>query len=58
MFRGRGLAEDTIALMEHWRQAVAVVPSRDAVIVRLGWTFERTKMDACAFVAQVLETQR
>ncbi len=56
--RGRGLPEDTIALMGHWGQVVAVVPSSEAVVVRLGWTFDRTKFDPCAFVAQVLETLR
>jgi hypothetical protein len=38
----------------HWGQIVAVVPSREAVIVRLGWTFRRGQFDDCAFVAEVL----
>ena len=38
----------------HWGQIVAVVPSRHAVVVRLGWTFDRERFDACGFVADVL----
>jgi hypothetical protein len=34
------------------------VPSREAVIVRMGWTFDRTKFDGCALVAQVLGALR
>jgi hypothetical protein len=39
----------------HWGQVVAMVPSRDAVIVRLGWTFRGGQFDSCAFVASVLK---
>ena len=39
----------------HWGQVVAMVPSRNAVIVRLGWTFRSGQFDSCAFLAQVLE---
>jgi hypothetical protein len=45
---------DTLAMRGHWGQIVAVVPSRRAVIVRLGWTFDVTRFDACRFVADVL----
>ncbi len=45
---------DTLAMLGHWGQIVAVVPSRQAVIVRLGWTFDRERFDPCAFVADVL----
>ncbi|MDD5333748.1 MAG: serine hydrolase [Rhodoferax sp.] len=51
-----GVPADTVAMMGHWGQIVAVVPSREAVIVRLGWTFKRAQFDACAFVADVLRT--
>jgi len=51
-----GVPADTVAMMGHWGQIVAVVPSREAVIVRLGWTFKRSQFDACAFVADVLRT--
>lgn len=56
--RGRGLPPDLLTMSGHWGQVVAIVPSRDVVIVRLGWTFERSRFDACAFVGQVLATLR
>lgn len=52
--KGQGLPPDTIAMEGHWGQIVAVVPSREAVIVRLGWTFKRGQFSACKFVADVL----
>ena len=51
-----GLPPDTIAMSGHWGQMVAMVPSRDAVIVRLGWTFRRGQFDNCAYLAAVLKT--
>ncbi len=54
--RGSGVPPDTLAMNGHWGQVVAMVPSRDAVIVRLGWTFRSGQFDSCAFVAQVLAT--
>jgi CubicO group peptidase (beta-lactamase class C family) len=50
-----GVPADTVAMMGHWGQVVATVPSREAVIVRLGWTFKHSQFDACAFVAEVLK---
>jgi hypothetical protein len=38
----------------HWGQIVAVIPSRDTVVVRLGWTFKRGQFDACKLLADVL----
>jgi CubicO group peptidase (beta-lactamase class C family) len=52
--KGQGLPEDTIAMEGHWGQLVAVIPSREAVVVRLGWTFKRGQFNACKFVAEVL----
>jgi CubicO group peptidase (beta-lactamase class C family) len=49
---------DTIAMRGHWGQIVAMVPSRQAVIVRLGWTFDKTRFDNCRFVADVLASLR
>ena len=49
-----GVPEDTVAMGGHWGQVVAMVPSRDAVIVRLGWTFKRDQFDACRLIADVL----
>ncbi len=53
--RGSGIPPDTLAMSGHWGQVVAMVPSRDAVIVRLGWTFRGGQFDSCAFVASVLK---
>ncbi len=53
--RADGIPADTLAMSGHWGQVVAMVPSRDAVIVRLGWTFRRGQFDSCAFVASVLK---
>ena len=54
--KGYGLPPDTLSMGGHCGQIVAMVPSRQAVIVRLGWTFKRKQFDSCAFVAQVLKT--
>jgi CubicO group peptidase (beta-lactamase class C family) len=56
--RDLGLPEDLIAMSGHWGQLVAVVPSHEAVIVRLGWTFDRSAFDPCAFIGQVLAALR
>jgi CubicO group peptidase (beta-lactamase class C family) len=53
--RASGIPADTLAMSGHWGQVVAMVPSRDAVIVRLGWTFRGGQFDRCAFVASVLK---
>jgi hypothetical protein len=45
---------DTIAMRGHWGQIVAMVPSRQAVVVRLGWTFDKSRFDSCRFVSDVL----
>jgi CubicO group peptidase (beta-lactamase class C family) len=51
------IPEDTVSMEGHWGQIVAMVPSRDAVIVRLGWTFNGSEaFDGCQFVSDVLET--
>ena len=36
-------------------RVLAMVPSREAVIVRMGWTFRRKQFDSCAFVAAALK---
>ena len=45
---------DTIVMGGVWGQTVAVVPSRDAVVVRLGWTFKSAHYDPCKLLADVL----
>ena len=54
--KGRGVPADTLSMSGHWGQVVAMVPSRETVIVRLGWTFKRDQFDACALIADVLKT--
>jgi CubicO group peptidase (beta-lactamase class C family) len=52
-----GLPEDTVSMEGHWGQIVAMVPSRNAVVVRLGWTFNgEDAFDGCQFVSDVLKT--
>ena len=52
--RGYGLPADTVSMEGHWGQVVAMVPSRHAVIVRLGWTFNSDQFDECRLLADVL----
>jgi len=49
-----GVPADTVVMDGHWGQMVAVVPSRDAVVVRLGWTFKSDQFSACKLLADVL----
>jgi CubicO group peptidase (beta-lactamase class C family) len=51
-----GIPEDAIAMEGHWGQLVAMVPSRDAVVVRMGWTVADDQFDGCQFLADVLAT--
>ncbi len=48
-----GVPADTLSMEGHWGQLVAMIPSQDAVVVRLGWTFESDQFDACRFIADV-----
>lgn len=47
--------EDTMSMQGHYGQIVAMVPSYDAVIVRMGWTINKDEFDSCAFIAEVLK---
>lgn len=47
---------DTVAMEGHWGQLVAVVPSKDAVVARMGWTVADDGFDVCAFLSGVLAT--
>ena len=48
--------EDTIAMGGHWGQMVAMVPSKDAVMVRMGWAVADDVWDDCQFLGDVLAT--
>jgi CubicO group peptidase (beta-lactamase class C family) len=50
-----GYPKDTLLMEGHYGQVVAMIPSKDAVIVRLGWSVD-TDFDGCAFVADVAKT--
>jgi CubicO group peptidase (beta-lactamase class C family) len=47
---------DTVAMQGHWGQIVAMIPSRNAVVVRLGWTFKRGQFNECQFLSDVLSS--
>jgi CubicO group peptidase (beta-lactamase class C family) len=47
---------DTLAMSGHWGQMVAMVPSKDAVVVRMGWTVADDVYDKCTFLGDVLAT--
>ncbi len=49
-----GVPADTVAMQGHWGQIVAMIPSRNAVIVRLGWTFKKQQFDDCQFLSDVI----
>lgn len=51
-----GVPPDTMAMGGHWGQMVAMVPSRNAVIVRLGWTFDKAQFNDCQLISDVLAT--
>ncbi len=53
--KDRGIPPDTLVMGGHWGQVVAMIPSRDAVILRMGWTFNRAQFDSCAWIAGVLK---
>jgi CubicO group peptidase (beta-lactamase class C family) len=50
-----GYPKDTLLMEGHWGQVVAMVPSKDAVIVRLGWSID-ADFDGCRFVADLAAT--
>ena len=54
--RQAGVPEDTLAMTGYWGQLVAMVPSHQAVIVRLGWRPGADRFDACRLVADVLQS--
>jgi CubicO group peptidase (beta-lactamase class C family) len=51
-----GVPADTLSMEGHYGQLVALVPSHDAVIVRLGWTITSSNFDGCQLISDVLKT--
>jgi CubicO group peptidase (beta-lactamase class C family) len=51
-----GVPADTIAMGGHWGQTVAMVPSKDAVVVRMGWTVADDVYERCQLLSDVLST--
>lgn len=49
-----GVPKDTLSMDGHYGQVVAMVPSKKAVIVRLGWTVEKPQFNECTFISDVL----
>ncbi len=49
-----GVPKDTLSMEGHYGQVVAMVPSKDAVIVRLGWTVDKEQFDSCQLISDVL----
>ena len=49
-----GLPADTLLMAGHWGQLVAAIPSREAVIVRLGMTQDRSRFSRCDFIRSIL----
>ncbi len=49
-----GVPADTLLMEGHWGQMVAAIPSRHAVITRLGWTFNSDQFDECQFISDVV----
>jgi CubicO group peptidase (beta-lactamase class C family) len=51
-----GLPADTFMALGHNEQIVAVIPSLDAVVVRLGWTPEGMTFDSNRYIADIAAT--
>ncbi len=47
-----GVPADTLAWSGHWGQIVAMVPSKDAVVVRMGWVWK--DFDECKLLSDLL----
>lgn len=47
---------DTLSMEGHYGQLVAMIPSKKAVIVRLGWTINSANFDSCKLISEVAAT--
>ncbi|WEK42902.1 MAG: serine hydrolase [Candidatus Sphingomonas colombiensis] len=52
----KDLPDDTFMAMGHNEQSVLIIPSRDTVIVRLGWTPEGQRYDHNKYLSGILAT--
>jgi CubicO group peptidase (beta-lactamase class C family) len=50
-----GVPADAVSMGGHWGQVVVMVPSRDLIVVRLGWTMRSGLFDRCALVRDVIQ---
>ena len=48
------LPRDAVFMLGHNQQIVAVVPSRRAVIVRMGWTPDGKRFDTDGYFSRIL----
>ena len=53
--RGVRLPSDGILMTGHWGQLVAIFPTQQTVIVRMGWTIDSDRFDGCEFTAELLD---
>lgn len=53
--KGQGVPADTMTMEGHYGQLVAMIPSYDAVIVRMGWTINSANFDGCELIADVVK---
>lgn len=51
-----GLPTDTFMALGHNEQIIAVIPSLDAVVVRMGWTPEGTEFDTNKYFSAIVAT--
>lgn len=52
--KGTGVPADTMSMEGHYGQLVAMIPSKQAVIVRLGWTINSDQFDSCKLISDVV----
>ena len=50
------LPADGLMMSGHWGQVVGIFPATETVIVRTGWTIDRSQWDSCQFLHDVLAT--
>lgn len=51
-----GVPADALTMEGHYGQLVAMVPSKQAVIVRMGWNIDSSNFNSCQLISDVLST--